>query len=105
MAKDVGNDLEYWLSVGKVYKHALYKLRKWPHLKIANEEDTIWLRGFALSEIESASVLEIPAISRYYLRDTQLVPYGKTLPALIEPNLLWTPIQRGLRVSLPRENL
>ena len=104
MAYDAGNDLGYWLSVEKVYKHALFPLRKWDHLKIAQEDDLIWLRGFDQAEIGSARVLGIPTISRYYLRGTQLVPYGKTLPARVEPSLLWTPIQRGLKVSLPAEN-
>lgn len=96
--------LEYWLSVPQQFRQALYKLRKWPELKLATEGNLIWIQGFSEAEIESASTLEIPLIERYYLREARLYPVGKSLPARVAPSLLWTPLERGLKVSLPPEN-
>ena len=104
MANDAGNKLEYWLFLSIAHKAVIYKFRKWSNLKMAIDKDWIWIRGFTLADIESTSVLSIPSIKRYYLKGTHLVPYGKTLPAMIEPNLLWSPIYRGLKISLPKEN-
>ena len=104
MANIAGDDIAYWLSLSIVYKKTTYKLRKWAHLKMAIEGNLIWIRNLTRADIESAEVLKIPSIKRYYLQGTQLIPFGKKLPALIEPNLLWSPIQRALKVSLPKEN-
>jgi len=104
MENHAGNNVEYWLSVDKNHKDAIYNIRKWTHLKMAIEDHLIWVRGFTDKEINSTTVLKIPFISRYYLKDTHLVPYGKVLPTMIEPSLLWSPITRGLKVTLPREN-
>ncbi len=104
MANDAGNNIEYWLSVPLIHKEATYELRKWSYLKIAIDQNLIWIRGFNQADIESGAVLKIPSINRYYLSGTNLIPYGKNLPALLEPNLLWSPIQRGLKVKLPKEN-
>ena len=104
MGKDVKENIEFWLSIIPSFREAIYKLRKWSHLKVANEDNLIWVRGFTKSEIESTSILKIPSAMRYYLKNAQLVPYGKFLPSTIEPSLLWTPIQRGLRITLPKEN-
>lgn len=104
MATHVGDGVAYWLSIPTVYKGALYSLRKWTELKIASEGDTIWVRGFTLEQIESKLVLKIPMIERFYLKDAHLYHYGKKLPSRIEPSLLWSPIHRGLKVTLPKEN-
>jgi len=104
MANNAGNNLEYWLSVTTVHRSAIYELRKWAHLKMSVEDNLIWIRGFSLAEIDSSTVLKIPFIMRYYLSGAHLVPHGKTLPAMVEPNLLWSPIQRGFKISLPNEN-
>lgn len=104
MANITGNDIVYWLSLNSQYKKAVYELRKWSHLKMAIEGNLIWIRGLTEAEIQSPKVLQIPSIERYYLKGAHLIPFGKRLPALIEPNLVWSPIQRALKISLPKEN-
>lgn len=104
MANDAGNKLEYWLSLNIAHKAVTYKLRKLAYLKMAIDKNLVWIRGFTQADIESASILSIPSIRRYYLKGTHLIPYGKNLPDMIEPSLLWSPIHRGLKISLPKEN-
>lgn len=104
MANITGNDIEYWLSVNILYNKSVYDLRNWAHLKLAVDGNLIWIRGFKEGDLVSTKVLQIPSIKRYYLRGAHLIPFGKQLPALIEPNLIWSPIQRALKISLPKEN-
>lgn len=105
MESDVRNSLEYWVSVALSHRATLYDLRRWAHLKIANDDDGfIWIRGFTSTEIESVRVLSIPSAKKYYLKNTRLYLLGHRLPYAVEPTLLWTDIQRGLSLSLPSQN-
>ena len=104
MADHAGDHLDYWVATPAAYAHALYPLRKWPNLKMATTDGMIWLRGLSRANVESVNVLSIPMIDRYYLVDANLYPIGKSLPALVVPNLLWTDLRRGLQIKLPKEN-
>lgn len=104
MEANARNGVEYWLSIHQERRDALFALRKWSHLKVGTEEDRIWIRGCALSEIESTSVLSLPSVDRYYLKEATLYPVGSRLPARVEPSLLWTPIQRAFKLNLPAQN-
>ncbi len=105
MASHAHDDIEYWISVDSSARSALFSLRKWRHLKIATDEaKQIWVRGLNQKEINSKEVLRIPFIKRYYLLGAQLFPFGKKMPERTEPNLLWSPIRRGLKITLPKEN-
>ena len=64
----------------------------------------LWLRGLTADDVESPDILSLPGAQRYYLRDAQLYPVGKQLPARVAPTLLWTDLVRGLKVELPAEN-
>jgi len=104
MEVDARNGIEYWLSIDKGLRDSLFGLRKWNHLKVATEEDRIWIRGFSKPEIESANVLSLPSVNRYYLKETTLYLVGNRLPERVEPSLLWTPIQRAFKLNLPKQN-
>lgn len=104
MEDNSGINLEYWLSIPSQHQKAVYTLRIWSHLKLAVDENLIWIRGFTQKEIDSQSVLRIPMIERYFLKGSHLVAFGNSLPAMVEPSLLWSPIQRGLKIQLPKEN-
>ncbi len=104
MEANAGNGLEYWICVESKWVDSLFGLREWSHLKIAFENELIWVRGFSASEINSSKVLSLPFVKRLYSKDGHLVAYGQKLPLRPEPNQLWTPIQRGLRIELPKQN-
>ena len=105
MAEYAGNNVsEYWASVPRRYEAALYRLRKWPRLKMATDRGLIWLTGFLEADMEAVTLLQIPMLERYTLRETHLYPIGKQLPKMVAPTLLWTNLQRGLRLELPPEN-
>lgn len=96
--------LEYWISIPVQFEESLFLIRNMIHLKMAKDFDHIWIRGFTEVEINNASVLQLNSISRFYLKNTHLFKMGERLPYCIEPSLLWTPIQRFLKLSLPKEN-
>lgn len=104
MEADTRNGLEYCLSVDQTLRDVVFGLRKWNHLRMATEHDLIWIRGFSENEIESIQVLSLPSVNRYYLKEAKLYAYGGRLPSRIEPSLLWTPIERALKLSLPKQN-
>lgn len=104
MEGDAGNGVEYWLSIDQKFEEVLFKLRDWSHLKIAREDAFTWIKGFSASEVNSVQVLSLPSASRYYIKEAKLIPCGQRLPDRVAPSLLWTPIQRGLKVSLPSQN-
>ena len=104
MADHAGDHVAYWVTAPTSHARALYPLRKWPHLKMATADGLFWLRGFTREDLESASVLSIPNLKRYYSVEARLYPIGKSLPTMVEPSLLWTDLRRGLKITLPKEN-
>lgn len=105
MEIDVRDGIEYWISIPLSSKNSLYNLRDWNHLKIGYEQEIIWIRGFDRKQVESVEVLSLAKSIRYYLNGSKLFLYGKRLPTRLEPIVLWTPIQRALKLNLPEQNL
>lgn len=105
MAEDAANDITYLLEIPKVHLHYLGQIRHWSHLKMAPGEGVYWVKGLTEKEVESAEVRGIPFIQLYYQRDQLLFPNGGITPVRKAPQgLLWTPIERGLPVTLPAFN-
>lgn len=101
MAKDASNHISWFLKVSNKDKENLSELRLWENLKVAFENDKIWITNFEQQQIDSAIVKSIPFKAVYYLTDGKLYPQGSLLPECKQPALLWTPIERALPVSLP----
>jgi len=104
MEAHASNSLEYWISIQKPYERSLYPLRNRSHLKVAFDDGLIWVKGLSQKEINAGVVLSIPSVERYGHNKAKLYKYGKQLPSRIEPSVLWTPIERALPISLPKEN-
>ncbi|SHM32734.1 hypothetical protein [Flavobacterium chilense] len=95
----------YFLEINKEHKDFLGAVRHWENLKIAFETNTIWIKEFSAEQINSAEVLQIPYTKTYELKDNLLFEIGKQLPTKKLPSgLLWSPVLRGLPVSLPNFN-
>lgn len=95
----------YFLEINKEHKDFLGAVRHWENLKIAFETNTIWIKEFSAEQINSAEVLQIPYTKTYELKDNLLFEKGKQLPTKKLPSgLLWSPVLRGLPVSLPNFN-
>lgn len=95
----------YFLEINKEHKDFLGAVRQWENLKIAFEINTIWIKEFSAEQINSSEILQIPYAKIYELKENLLFEKGKQLPAKKLPSgLLWSPILRGLPVSLPNFN-
>jgi hypothetical protein len=104
MEKDPANSISYYLSIAQVHKNDLGAIRHWENLKIAFEEDLIWVKDFTAGQIEGLEVKSIPYKEVYYSMAGKLFKRGSRLPHRNLPALLWTPIERGLPVRLPAFN-
>lgn len=104
MATNATNDLSYYVCVSSEHKEDLATLRHWGNLKIGFEKDEIWLKDFDYLQINSTEVKQIPFKKIFYSKDSKLFLYGSLLPDRDIPALLWTPIERGLPISLPQFN-
>jgi hypothetical protein len=95
----------YFLEIKKEHKDFLGAIRYWDNLKLAFETDTIWIKDFSLEQINTVEIQQIPYRTLYELKDNLLFEKDKLLPSKKMPSgLLWTPILRGLPVSLPKFN-
>lgn len=95
----------YLLEIDHQYQNHLGQIRHWAHLKIASDAGKYWIKELTDAEVNSIEVKSIPFKNIYSLTENKLVPYGSRLPIKkISTSLLWTPIDKGLPVTLPKFN-
>jgi hypothetical protein len=104
MAIDPSNGINYFLSVAVEHKDYLGAIRHWSNLKIAFEEDLVWVKDLTSVQLDSIEIKSIPYKQLYYSSGPKLFLQGSLLPSRNIPFLLWTPIKRGLPVRLPSFN-
>ncbi len=95
---------EYYLEIALDRKQDLAPLRTNPQLKLAFEENTIWVKGFSETEITCLEVRMIPFKTLYRALDGKLFLLNSRLPDRSIPSVLWTPIARALPIQLPSFN-
>jgi hypothetical protein len=104
MATHASDSLIYYACLPVERKLDLASIRHWDNLKLAADSGEIWVKGFTDFQIISKEVKSIPIKSLYFERDGHLFPLGSSLPALVVPSLLWSPIDRALPIELPSFN-
>lgn len=104
MGQNVTNNIEYLIALKHSKKEVLSSIRHWQGLSIASEGQSIWVKGFKEEQMQSATLNSIPFIQRYTSKQGKLFPFGKLLPVRNIPALLWTPIERAIRLELPSLN-
>ncbi|KAA3440710.1 hypothetical protein [Rufibacter hautae] len=105
MAENPSNHINFLLEIDQEHLSDLVQIRSWFNLKIAHEGRTYWVKDFTQQQLESLEVKSIPFKKLYSLQNNLLFPYGSKLPSKRLPSaLLWTPLERGLPVTLPAYN-
>ena len=105
MATNASNDIiEYYLSVPNQYKANLGTIRTWKNLQFGTEAELIWIKGFDQEQIASKEIKTLPSKKLYYAKNGKLFPLNSLLPDGTIPAILWTPIARGLPITLPQLN-
>jgi hypothetical protein len=104
MAENSSNHIDYILAIDQKHREFLGNIRHWNNLKMASNEGMIWIKNITSKQVESIEIKSIPYKQIYYIKENKLFPYGSNLPALNAPSLLWTPIEVGLTIKLPKQN-
>ena len=104
MAENAPSGVSYYLLIDKTYQDHIAPLRKWTHLKVAFDKESIWITNFDTAQITSATVKSIPYSLTFYSKAGQLYLQHSLLPDRKEPNLLWTPIERAFPIKPQKFN-
>lgn len=96
---------EFWLKLPLKYKDKLSRIRVWKELKVALDEQDIWVRGLQPEKLNHPEIRKIPFKEIYYQKGGALFPLGKRLPEYkVKTSLLWRPIYKALMVEMPKYN-
>jgi hypothetical protein len=96
---------EYWLRLPSKYKEKLSQVRVWKSLRMATDEDDIWVRGISPYQLNSPEIRSIPFKKIYFQQDNALFLLGGNLPEeRLKTSLLWSPISKALPVEAPDYN-
>ena len=98
------NFADHLVLIDTVHKEHLGQIRHWDNLKIATESNDIWIKNFTELQLASNELQSIPFTKTFVCKDNLLFPKGSLLPFKKMPNLLWTPIERALRIELSNFN-
>ncbi|MFP3593156.1 hypothetical protein [Chryseobacterium sp. SIMBA_038] len=106
MAEDSSNRIkEFWAELPRADEDFLGSIRDWKNIQIALEEDVIWLKNFTDEQADSAEIQQLPNFLLYELRDGLLFRKDALVPTKkVRTALLWTPIDKALRLTFPPSN-
>jgi MoxR-vWA-beta-propeller ternary system domain bpX2 len=104
METNINSDINYYISIPLDAEDTIGELRQWPALKVAADENWLWISNIDYAKINAVEVKCIPIKNIFYAKDGKLFPENSKLPVGNIPNLLWTPIERALPVRLPALN-
>ena len=81
---------------------SLASLRLQAGIELAEDGNTIWIRGRATDETLTAKLAALPAHGRFeWLAPQQLRRLSERIPADRLPTVTWQPLAAWLRLSLP----
>jgi hypothetical protein len=94
--------MEKVLVIELKYSDLLGAIRSIPGLKVATEDNVIWLRGIKIESESDKLTCSLPVLHAYTLgQDGLLFPAGKRTPTKKLPELSWQPIRQFISVKLP----
>lgn len=96
---------EYWLRLPLKYKDKLSQIRVWKTLRMAIDEEDVWVRGIAPNQLHSPEIRSIPFKKIYFQHDNALFLLGGNLPEeRLKMGLLWSSISKALPAEIPTYN-
>ncbi|WP_405377382.1 hypothetical protein [Nonlabens sp. Asnod3-A02] len=105
MATNITERLDYVLHIDKVHTKLLLNIWHFENLKIAIDDNEVWIKDFTLDQINSKEVKSLSPARIYYLKEARLFPKGKLLPvARMKMMPSWKPIQTVLQLKTPDLN-
>lgn len=82
----------------------LAAIRHWENLKVAGDEQEIWVKDIDQPQINTLEIRSIPFKKLFYAKEGKLYLLNSQLPDRVISTHLWTPINRALKVTLPSFN-
>ena len=105
MAKNSADIIEFLVRIDKSDLDTLAQIRHFENLKLAPNENDIWVKGFSMEQIDGVAVKTLPKKNIFYIKDSKLFPKESLLPiGKLPSSLLWTPIQMALLLEEPQLN-
>lgn len=105
MGEDPSIELSIVLEIDREHRDFLAPIRHWPLLKLAVDQQTCWVKGLSVEQLQTTEVRAIPFKRLFYEKDNRLYPYGSLLPTKRLPSaLIWISLERGLPLTLPAFN-
>lgn len=106
MAEDPSNGIkEFWAELPRADEDFLGAVRDWKNVQIAIDDETVWLKGFTEEQAMSADIQQLPNCMLYELRDGLLFKKEGLVPSRkMRTALLWSPIDKALRLTFPASN-
>ncbi|MET3038076.1 hypothetical protein ABXT08_18400 [Chryseobacterium sp. NRRL B-14859] len=106
MAEDPSKYIrEFWAEIPRSDEEFLGSIRHWKNIHLAVDEETIWLKGFTDEQAISPEIHQLPGFLLYELRDGLLFRKEALVPSKkMRTALLWTPIDKALRLTFPVSN-
>ncbi|WP_261509771.1 hypothetical protein [Chryseobacterium paludis] len=106
MAEDPSKRIkDFWAELPRGDEDFLGSVRDWKNVQIALEDEVIWLKGFTEEQVVSPEIQQLPNFLLYELRDGLLFRMDALVPAKkMRTALLWSPIDKALRLVLPPSN-
>jgi hypothetical protein len=103
MAGDTTGGLTFFLSISKQHLSQLLSIRHWEDLRIATDENLVWVKNITQIQLDSLEIKAMPFKKLYYQENHQLFPVGSLLPERNIPSVIWSPIRSGLPLTLPAQ--
>ncbi|MDP9961880.1 hypothetical protein [Chryseobacterium lathyri] len=106
MAENSSNCIkEFWAELPRANEDFLGAIRDWKNVQIAVDDETVWLKGFTEEQAISAEIQQLPDFILYELREGLLFRKNALVPSRkMRTALLWSPIDKALRLTFPASN-
>ncbi|AZB08689.1 hypothetical protein EG344_07535 [Chryseobacterium sp. G0162] len=106
MAENSSDDIkEFWAELPRTDEDYLGSIRDWKNVHVATDDEIIWLKGFTEEQTLASELHQLPNFLLYELRDGLLFKKEALVPRKkMRTGLLWTPIDKALRLTFPASN-
>ncbi|WP_291726388.1 hypothetical protein [Bernardetia sp.] len=93
--------MNFYLQLHISQKENLAAIRHYEHLKMAIDDDSVWIKNLTEEQVESKTIKILTQKAVYYEKDGKLYLQNSLLPQRNVPSLLWTDIKRAIPINLP----
>nr|WP_315032977.1 hypothetical protein [uncultured Chryseobacterium sp.] len=106
MAEDSSKYIkEFWAELPRSNEDFLGSIRDWKNVQMAADDEIIWLKGFTEEQSVASEIHQFPDFILYELREGLLFRKDALVPSKkMRTGLLWTPIDKALRLIFPTSN-